>query len=375
MSLSGQIGLTLNWLGHRVHHDKKQPHTVNARSRNHDYNLRKSKLRFRLAFFARQKMKRKAVITIAGLSIALISLVTIFFLDREQHPMLLGCWGNQSSNHLPLATEVALGKNSGSGDLLLLTLRMLGTTNDLLFAVDTGAPFCILDKSLESQLRQGLLKKMWINSCYGSSWESVYIAPKLHLNGVELRTSTRVATFDLTRVSKDLNEITHSNYRVMGILGMDCLQHYCVQFDFDRRKIQFLDPDHLQENELGKAFPLTLSWGQPFVEQNLLGSSEKTLIDTGCNFDGELKTAEFKRWTNHWDGFVSRGANCPNGVFDGQSYPELEIVGDANYNSLGLRFLARHLVTLNFPRRTMYLKRTNMESPGSAAHSAKEAGS
>jgi hypothetical protein len=30
-------------------------------------------------------------------------------------------------------------------------------------------------------------------------------------------------------------------------------------------------------------------------------------------------------------------------------------------NVIGLRFLARHLVTLNFPKRTMYLKRT---SPG-----------
>src|SRR5205807_625400 len=54
----------------------------------------------------------------------------------------------------------------------------------------------------------------------------------------------------------------------------------------------------------------------------------------------------------------------PNGVLDGDTYTALRLQlrddGKPNANAIGLRFLARHLVTLDFPHRTMYLKRTSV---------------
>jgi hypothetical protein len=50
-------------------------------------------------------------------------------------------------------------------------------------------------------------------------------------------------------------------------------------------------------------------------------------------------------------------AGFPQGTFNGEIYHKL-VIDAANHNFLGLRFLARHVVTLNFPKHTMYLRRT-----------------
>jgi hypothetical protein len=47
----------------------------------------------------------------------------------------------------------------------------------------------------------------------------------------------------------------------------------------------------------------------------------------------------------------------PDGVLGAESYSKLHLHSGGN-NLLGLSFLERHLVTFNFPKRVMYLKRT-----------------
>jgi hypothetical protein len=47
----------------------------------------------------------------------------------------------------------------------------------------------------------------------------------------------------------------------------------------------------------------------------------------------------------------------PECVWDGRYYTNLDV--DVGINAIGLRFLARHLVTFDFPNRTMYLKQTS----------------
>jgi hypothetical protein len=47
-------------------------------------------------------------------------------------------------------------------------------------------------------------------------------------------------------------------------------------------------------------------------------------------------------------------------MLGGDTYPDIYLNGDGKYNGIGLRFLARHLVTFDFPKRTMYLKRTSI---------------
>jgi hypothetical protein len=118
----------------------------------------------------------------------------------------------------------------------------------------------------------------------------------------------------------------------MGILAMDCLRHYCVQLDFQAGKMRFLDSKSLDVTQLGKPYPLKFWLYTPLYTDHVGlagGKTARSLVDTGWNLDG----------------------SC---VWDGQTYTDLDVGTEGNI--LGLRFLARHLVTFDFPRRTMYLK-------------------
>jgi len=257
-----------------------------------------------------------------------------------------------------LPPETIFNERAGRGDLLLVTLRLEGA-DDLLVALETGGPFVVLDRSLESKLGKPL-RTSKIYSPAGEAPAQFYPAPKLYLGNTQLQMGSKVMVADLTALSNDLNRRTGSNRRLMGLLAMDSLQNYCIQLDFTAHKMRFLDPDHVETRDPGAPFPLTISMDGVFVRENLLATQNaKTQIDTGCNFDGVLTPKLFERWTNSASG--GRGeTHFPNGVFGGNAYSNLQLNGDGKENLIGLTFLARHLVTFNFPKRTMYLKRTSV---------------
>ena len=157
---------------------------------------------------------------------------------------------------------------------------------------------------------------------------------------------------------------------------MDCLQHYCLQLDFAAGKMRFLDPNGLNSAELGAAFPLTFSrkgrnseYLLPLLPHPRLtgGAEAPLLVDTGCDVDGSLGLPlfrqEVRRQQLHLQGEARHGPGAeaawlPKCVWNGATYTNLWI--GAGPDLMGLRFLARHLVTLNFPRRTLYLRQTSV---------------
>jgi hypothetical protein len=162
-------------------------------------------------------------------------------------------------------------------------------------------------------------------------------------------------------------------HRVDGILGTDSLHHYCFQLDFAARKLRFLDPDHSGEQTLGRAFPLHISRANITIHGTLLEAKDADIgVDTAHYYDGALGTRIFlqainkqnditiRQWRNR-DGSRSRAARFGEGVFDGQTYNDLILMEcPSGENFVGLRFLARHLATFNFPKRTLYLKRISV---------------
>jgi len=268
-----------------------------------------------------------------------------------------------------LPPEMSMNKDAGRGNWLFVTVR-LGSGEELPFFVDTGATVTCFDKSLESKLGEpvGIGKLQH----YGELAEAgIYPAPRFFLGGVPLITASKVITVDFTKGSSDAGR------PVMGVLGQDCLQHYCIQLDFQTGKIRFLDPDHLNTAQLGQAFALT-SLGKkgdirPLINfESFLGTKAVNLIiDTGNAHDGDFELGIFQREVQKHilrvepevTGHQSDRAWLPECVWSGQTYTNL-LIG-SGVNSLGLRFLARHLVTLNFPKRTMYLK---WESSGPLRH-------
>jgi hypothetical protein len=259
---------------------------------------------------------------------------------------------------------------------LIVKLRFEGGVLPMI--VDTGAPVTLLDKSLESKLgnRVGTTT---VYSFVCKQEAGVYAAPRFYVDSVPLMSGSNLLVCDLKKLSPRLPS-------VLGILGMDCLRHYCIQLDFEAGKMRFRDSDHLTTPALGKIFPLVFAKDaddrgpeiRPVLQHvGLLGGTAGNLIiDTGNNQDGMVAgrpirrhaagsySGGFLKRVKHFlavEGLVNRTVALPGCVWAGNTYRDIAVGRGPREspNWIGLRFLARHLVTLDFPNRTMYLKQTS----------------
>ena len=209
---------------------------------------------------------------------------------------------------------VPMNKEAGAGDLLLIPLR-LNDKGEHLFVLDTGAPVTMLDLSFGSELGQPTGSNRVI-SIFGTNYTLRFRSPSLYLGDTRLQTATWVVAWDLERMSAALSQFNGSSHRLAGVLGMDCLQHYCLQLDFEGRAVRFLDSNRLHSEELGAAYRLSTDrQGCPIVDGEIANFGGFPAIDTGC-------------------------------------------IDKSKTNIVGLDFLSRYVVTLNFPKHIMYLKPT-----------------
>jgi hypothetical protein len=278
--------------------------------------------------------------------------------------------------------EISMDRPFGPEGRIVVKLH-LGDGQELPLMVDTGAPCTVLDQSLEPKLgpRIGTAKAAFSFNQNIRTWQ-VYHAPRLFANGRRLLTGPEVFTVPFPA----------SRHPDKGILGTDCLQHYCLQPDFAAGKIFFLDPDNLDTANLGKALPLDArTRGIACFEADLFGQGKmRFILDTGMGgpFDAMLAPKLFNRllrteptagpdlYMTVPDGRVSSGNIFPRLSIVGQSYADVWLsMVDPRPRSIkgliGLGFLARHKVTLNFPHRTLYLK---WLTSGPVADKSKELG-
>jgi hypothetical protein len=289
-------------------------------------------------------------------------------------PLLLGSCASRPAAPPPLPPAVSFNPGAGRGDYLLLTLR-LADGEKLLFAVDTGVATTILDKSLEPKLGQRRRNGLIWYGYFGPRSTGYYAAPALYLGDTRLELGEDVNTDDLAFLS-------YPGQRLAGILGMDCLKHYCLQLDFQSNTLQFLDPDRLATNALGRPFPLTTFGGEVSAHLDWFGVKNASVkLDTADYTDGALSSGLYRRAfrelqrsepTNRWAAaassnymglFSGKTTRFPRGSLGGETYDDLILhecpnaIWFGRQNLLGLRLLARHRVTLNFPGRTLWLRR------------------
>jgi hypothetical protein len=287
--------------------------------------------------------------------------------------MLLCSCATQNPVRPQIPAEVAFNEDTRNDERVYLTVH-LADGKPLLFIADTGATGTVLDKSLEPRLGKCLAKTRVNYPFFGKTNLNVYAAPKLYLGDTLLKIGRRIMTDDLSRLS--------NSPPLMGILGMDCLRYYCIQLDSAAGKIRFLDPDYLAGTNLGEAFPLTFSLlrGLPSIHTNLFWPAKTSFgIDTGCKFDAVLKPSLFRRelrvlpdqtlgtfnYNRQYTNFAGAPVNeefLPQIIFNGEDCTNFVLEEWPGEDLIGLRFLARHEVTLNFPKRMMYLRHSNAES-------------
>jgi hypothetical protein len=279
--------------------------------------------------------------------------------------LLLSCVGGAAvePQRLLLPSEIPINKEAGRGGHLIVNLR-LETGEVLPCIVDTGSSATLLDRSVEPKLGQRISPVVvWMQM--GQQEGGIYSAPRLYLGGVPIRTHHQILTYDFKRVP------AFSRAGVLGILGMDCLQHYCLQLDFEAGTMRFLTPDAIRSGGLGREFQLEFSvtaakkgvpsMGLLFMQHSgFLGANTRVLIDSGDNTDGGVdeRTLRGHYLTRIAHFFIPwRSLRLGECAWSGETYRKLRVW--PGEDCFGLKFLARHLVTFDFPNRKMYLKQTS----------------
>jgi tetratricopeptide (TPR) repeat protein len=271
----------------------------------------------------------------------------------------------QDTNGLAVLAEAPMNAGAGDGDMIYVTLR-LEEGPPLLFLVDTGTAVTTLDETLAPQLGKQIDTVVWTDAAGVATAMRKIKSPALLLGKCRLLLDDCVDTSDLKFVRET------SGHPVMGILGMDCLKNYCVQLDFEALKIRLLDSSHASNNLSGRGFAMRRNHlGLWSVQGNVVGLEKvDAMLDSGDTSDGALASDLFDQAVRSnatatsvlpftsvsGPGGERRVARFAYQLFGGETYPDL-LLAQAPYNTLGLRFLARHTATLDFPRTTMGLER------------------
>ncbi|HXC36208.1 MAG TPA: hypothetical protein VNV43_10060 [Candidatus Acidoferrales bacterium] len=268
-------------------------------------------------------------------------------------------------SHIPaskLPGSVVMNDDAGRGNWIFVTVRMQNG-EALPCVLDTGAFSTLLDKSLEPKLGRridsGTLR------VFGAAHRmNQYDAPALYMGRTPLMmTGPYIFTDNLKSLSN------YAGRPILGMIGMDILAHYCVQFDFVANKVRFLNGPRSDKREWGAPYPLTDGGDGCFsISQNLTGTAgPASLIDAGCTYDGWLVPDLYRQWTNRAAPPMKGQVRFPRAILGGSVYtdvnleglrPKLFSSGDPHLklNGIGLTMMSRNLVTLDFPERTLYLK-------------------
>lgn len=255
-------------------------------------------------------------------------------------------------------------------DLLPITLD----GKEYLFAVDTGASLNIYDATLRSSLGspQGDLPTM---GAAGNRNLELFAPPDARLGKLKLRiessdsrkqSQTPVQCMDMSMIRKVAGE------PIFGFIGMDFLQRYIVQLDPDAGKIRLFSDTTTPSPEWGTPVPMVpvpSPFNVPCVMVVIGRTQTRFLIDTGNNGAGDLEQDLFDRLAAGGDlsviaetllesitgtsrivlGRVQR-------LSIGNQTQEGLIFNRGRMNVLGLGFLGRYRVTLDFPHQRLYLR-------------------
>ncbi|UCG48243.1 MAG: aspartyl protease family protein [Phycisphaerales bacterium] len=235
----------------------------------------------------------------------------------------------------------------------------------LLFLLDTGCTNTVLDVSLKERL--GAPKKFVRAQTAGNPViTQLFEAPDARLGPFSLRTTGLAAVADLKMPGLILGK------KISGIVGINFLKHHILQIDFDSGRLALLPPSTAPEPRWGRPLPISFdSLGLPRITATVLENIPvEFVIDTGLNATGaienetfdkiiaerELKTVPILAATAGGSA-TGREARIPSLAVGPFEYRDL-IISDGSVNHLGLDFLARHQVTLDFPNSTVYLKKS-----------------
>jgi hypothetical protein len=234
---------------------------------------------------------------------------------------------------------------------------------DKYFLVDTGASITTVDETMFGDLKPTGHKYSIVS---GSGKEVVlptFEPPDLKIGPIDVCKNGPVLRTDLAA------ERILTGFPIVGIIGIDALQDYIVQIDFDAKRFRLLSRKVVHSAEWGVELPLEFEFGAPQVRLSIFGRNELFLIDTGCLGDGMLRQKLFDQAAATTQKVVVRTSASAAGFGDcklvrmpmievgGQKYSDLAFNNtQLAYSVLGSTFAFRNLVTLDLVGKRLYLK-------------------
>lgn len=260
--------------------------------------------------------------------------------------------------------EVAVPRH---GDQIVIPMHVSGIDKRLLMLVDTGAAMTLLETAYETKLGPAVGRTA-IRLTSGESSVHCRRFADARISNMTLTEEGVAGTMDLAQI-RDA-----SGYDIDGILGVDFLQRFVVQFDFDAGKLRFLSAvpadsgTKLQMHYTPDGLPAVLA----FVGND---TSAWFIIDTGCQGFNRCQDSTFSEAVGRGaihrvqrqdgigpalrsaDGQLNARVGFADRLTVGPFEHEMTVIGSGSFNVLGLDYLSRYLVTVDFPGAAIYLKR------------------
>ena len=247
-------------------------------------------------------------------------------------------------------------------DRLVLIPGRVGT-KDCKFMIDTGSTVSIFDVSLRPSLGPRVGSSyVTIPSGGGVELES-FSPPDAWIGSLPLTTGP-VLCSDLTPFYEA------SGCRLHGIVGMDFLKRWIVAIDFDEGRVDVLHPGTERDPKWGECVPFIYDNDGSMRVLVAAGKNIRTgfVVDTGQSGTGVLDDAILDRLVGSHEARLTGDESCM--TLTGACYPRaarlsylclgsfrhenLQFMG-GRQNFLGLGYLSRYRVTIDFVNERLYL--------------------
>jgi len=287
---------------------------------------------------------------------ALLWCFCVFFLGTASEA---GLTNRRGVNEPKVLAEFTIGRDGGP---ILVPVTFKG--HRYLFLLDTGSSFMVFDTLFKHRL--GEVRGTAKATTPGKEVTAEYFdAPEAFVGPLNIQDCHYVFCMDIERLDLIKDE------RVSGLIGMNFLMKYAVQIDFDAGTVSFFEAEEGGNPEWGQRFAIEDDSTLVPRIRGAVVSGIKTgfIIDTGWLDTGGLDRSVFEEIFSSQESktekalFLTLGgivrerlirtANLSVGPFEYEG----QIFGSSNTSVLGLSFLSRHVVTFDFPNKTLYLQK------------------
>lgn len=247
-------------------------------------------------------------------------------------------------------------------DVLIVPVQLGGKSYR--FILDTGCSVMVFDKTLRSQLGRPVGQES-VRMAVGKLDTDVYAAPPLSLGTLQVPMQWKVLCLDLTW----MEEV--SGFEIDGVLGNSALRDLIVRFDFDHHRMDILDPAIRDKSAWGTRIPFAYDEGGVLRILATIGNDRTVplTVDTGMHgttvnlsrstFAAAVESGDIHTVRTAMLGTAARSESVQQGILSNLTIGPFRHrnvrVGARGGHGLGMPYLRRFQVTVDFPNEAIYL--------------------